>query len=201
MHVEFLFDYTSSYSYLANARIRQLGIPIAYTPVDVRAIMSGARNPPASSGSAKLRYASLDCARLAASYGVPFRWNHHVHALVEDGTLDAQLLLRGAAVAQELGAFERYHAAVFSAIWADPRDLTLKKERTALLEEHGIGVPDLWERAADPAAVRALARRNEEAIARGVFGVPMFFVDGEPFFGNERIEFVQARIAGQGAAA
>jgi 2-hydroxychromene-2-carboxylate isomerase len=55
---------------------------------------------------------------------------------------------------------------------------------------------DLWRLAADQRIIDRLAASIEEAAERGVFGVPTFFVDDEMFFGNDRLNFVEARLKG-----
>jgi len=53
---------------------------------------------------------------------------------------------------------------------------------------------ELWDIAESAEIQELLAANGEQAIAQGVFGVPTFFVDGEMFFGNDRLDFVKAKL-------
>jgi 2-hydroxychromene-2-carboxylate isomerase len=112
--------------------------------------------------------------------------------------VDGLQALRAAYVAQERGAFDRYHPKAFRATWAESRDMANKDVVLDLLAE-ALGAPS-DARAELAAAIAAqpikdkLRAETERAIARGVFGVPAFFVGDELFWGHDRLDYV-ARAA------
>jgi 2-hydroxychromene-2-carboxylate isomerase len=195
MLVEFVYDYPSPYAYLASSQLEGLGAPVRHEPVAIVEVMKRVNNQPSPACPPKARYAAIDAARWAHRYGVPFKINQGFLAALRSGSFDYQILTRGALVAQELGVFAPYNAAMFAAIWGEPQDIVTEAGRETFLRRLGIDASHFWRRA-DSADVRAeLDRGNEAAAERGVFGVPTFFIDNEMFFGNDRLDFVRERLA------
>ena len=83
--------------------------------------------------------------------------------------------------------------AVLAAVWAQERDIANAATRAELLAECGLSA----QRAADAqsAAVQAVYERNtQQAIDAGVFGAPSYVVDGELYWGQDRLDFLQRRL-------
>jgi len=196
MNLEFVFDYRSPYAYLANTQIQTLGVHVDYKPVDILAVMKKVNNHPTPLCPPKARYAGIDAQRWAKHYGVAFSPNGALLQAMRDGQFDGMLLLCAALAARELGAFQQVNDALFEAVWAGVDDLATEEGRAAFLKTRNIIAGDLWRLATDPKMVALLAMLDEEAVERGVFGVPTMFVDGEMFFGNDRLPFVRARLQG-----
>jgi 2-hydroxychromene-2-carboxylate isomerase len=194
MRTEFFFDFVSPYAYLASTQLRALKIAAEPIPIGILSVMKAVNNQPSTACPAKLRYAMIDAGRGAAQYGVPLRLNERLFAASQDGSFSWSTLTRGALAAAEAGVMPEYIAAIFQAVWAEPRDLTTDAGRRAVLQDAGIDVPDLWERASTSEIEARLEANNRRAAERGVFGVPMFFVDDEPFFGNDRLVLALARM-------
>jgi 2-hydroxychromene-2-carboxylate isomerase len=197
MRVEYVFDYPSPYAYLASTRLKKLAIDAEYMPIDILTVMKAVNNQPSPACPPKARYAAMDAARWAALYGVPLEINWALLAAARDGSFEWHVLTRGALVARNLGLIEAYSTAVFGAIWAEPADLTSEQGRRAMLQKAGIDIPDLWERASTVEIGAQLDANNRQAVERGVFGVPTFLVDGELFFGNDRLDMALARLRGE----
>jgi len=68
MRIEFIFDYRSPYSYLANTQLKGLGADVDYKPVDIVAVMKKVNNQPSPLCPPKARYAGIDAARWARLY-------------------------------------------------------------------------------------------------------------------------------------
>jgi 2-hydroxychromene-2-carboxylate isomerase len=86
-------------------------------------------------------------------------------------------LVRGAVASQRLAVFDAYHRAVFDAVWRSPVDL------------------------GEQATFRS-ALQTDEAVGRGVFGAPTFFVGENMFWGNDRLDWVEEalrRVEGRGS--
>ena len=199
--VEFFFDYVSPYAYLASTQLGGLGVAVDIRPIVIVEVMKRVNNQPSPLCPPKGRYAALDAARWAQLYGVPFARNAALWAALRAREFDTAILTRGALTAQDIGLLGRYHDAMFKAVWGAPADVHTAAGRQAFAETHGLGA-SFWDRAADPALDAKVEADIAEAVERGVFGVPTFFVDGEIFFGNDRLDFVRRRLAQpQGAAA
>jgi 2-hydroxychromene-2-carboxylate isomerase len=173
--------------------LRSLRGQINYEPVDIVWIMKKVNNQPTPMCPPKLKYAGLDAPRWARHYGVPYSPNGPLLNALLQGKLKGDLLSRAAIAGRLLGAFEEINDALFSAVWAGTDDLTCAEGRTRFAESRSLPA-EFWDMADTAEAAQMLAANSERAMERGVFGVPTFFVDGEMFFGNDRLSFVRARL-------
>ena len=181
------FDYASPYSYLASELLAQAlpGVAIEWRPIYLRGLESFASGVPYS--GAKLAYLARDLARSAELHGVPFQ-------PPVSFPVDGLQALRAAYVAMDRGVFDRFHRAIFRAAWAERKDIADKAVVVGILGEALGGAPTeplLEAMAANKARLRAA---TDEAVLRGVFGVPAFFVGSEMFWGHDRLDQV-ARAA------
>ena len=191
MVVNFYFGVGSRYSYLASTQLSALaaetGAQFNWLVVDSVRLIAAAhrgRSPtavPDGTGQYDWGYRQRDAEAWAALYGVPFREPHGRLAL------DSDLLSLACTAARRLGAAEAYACALFRAVFAD--DLA-RVDRTVCVERAGdVGLDrQAFVGALDAAATRAERERAmEEALERGVFGVPTFAFDGRLFWGNDRL--------------
>lgn len=125
----------------------------------------------------------------ARHYGVPFQRNPFF-------PVNTLALMRGAAAAEIDGVFDRYHPAVFRAMWVDGRNLNDMKEVAAVLAGAGLDAQRFGNRIQDQDVKDRLKATTDDAVARGVFGAPTSFVDGQMFFGNDRLPFVELALKG-----
>jgi 2-hydroxychromene-2-carboxylate isomerase len=190
--VEFFFDYGSPFSYLANSQLpgiaARTGASIVYRPMLLGAVLKATGNSSPMAVPAKGRYMSRDLERWAKRYGVAFQRNPFPFL---GNTLR---LMRGAVASQKLGVFDRYHPAVFSAAWGNPLDLGDEKIFQAVLLGAGIDAGELLRSIDDQSTKDKLRQATELAVERGVFGAPAFFVGGELFWGNDRLDFVERAL-------
>ena len=105
-------------------------------------------------------------------------------------------LMRGAAAAQIDGLFERYHPAIYKAMWVDGRNLNDMGEVAKVLGEAGLDARQIGNRIQEQDVKDRLKATTDEAVARGVFGAPTSFVDDMMFFGNDRLPFVEMALKG-----
>jgi 2-hydroxychromene-2-carboxylate isomerase len=117
---------------------------------------------------------------------VPFVFNPHF-------PINTLQLMRGAAGLQlrQPALFMPYVEAVFQALWVQPRDLGQPAEVAAVLAPLGITPEAFMALVGDAEVKAALISHTEEAVARGVFGAPTFFVGGRMHFGQDRLDFVR----------
>jgi 2-hydroxychromene-2-carboxylate isomerase len=109
--------------------------------------------------------------------------------------------MRACFVAEEHGKLPQFARAVFRAYWGDERDISQEAELAKVVDEVGLPREELFAKIATPDYKDRLRANTDELIARGGFGSPTMFVDGDDmYFGNDRLELVAAalRIAGRG---
>ncbi len=195
--LEFFYDYGSPYSYLADSRLPALaertGAEVTYRPMLLGGVFkaTGNQSPAVQPCEAKRTYGSLELQRQVAHLGVPFRGNPHF-------PVDTLLLMRTAVAAQHAGVFQPFHQSVYPAFWAEGENLGEPEVVGRVLEKAGLDARALLEAAGDPAVKAELRATTEEAVARGAFGAPTFFVEDEMFFGNDRLDFVERTIVERG---
>jgi len=186
--LEFFFDYVSVYSYLADSQLKKLsGAEIVYRPMFLGAVMEATGNRPPGTVKAKGKYLHTDIARWVERYSLPFKMN----PVFPQNTLKA---LRLALVAQQQGDFEAVHHALFDAMWVQEKDLTNEELLAEIAAAAGISISDIT----DAAIKDELKANTEEAVARGAFGAPTFFIGEQIFFGNDRFEFIEEALGIRG---
>ena len=104
---------------------------------------------------------------------------------------DTSLALRAALVAKDEGCFHEFHDPMYRSRWAEPVDPSDREHVRTLLEAAGLDGDVAMKRAESSDLVDRLERDTDDAISRGVFGVPTMFVGDEMFFGNDRFELVR----------
>lgn len=138
----------------------------------------------------KSKWSAFDMPMWARHYGVPFQRNPFF-------PVNTLALMRGAAAAQIDGLFERYHPAIYKAMWVDGRNLNDINEIAAVLVAAGLDATKFGKRIQDQDVKDRLKATTDEAVARGVFGAPTCFVDNMMFFGNDRLPFVELALKGE----
>ncbi len=194
--VDFYFDYVSPYAYLANTQLPRLGLDIRHRPISITEVMGIVNNHPSPMCPPKLRHAMRDTARWAKRYGVPLEVNQAWWNGIGTGQVDLRLHMKGALAAQKLGHFEAYHHVIWEAIYARPRPVAGPVETQALLEASGLPGREILALALESDIEQKLDAENAAAAEAGVFGVPKFLVEGEVYFGGDRLDFVREHALG-----
>ena len=191
--VDFFFDFVSPYTYLAQTQLPALkertGASFRLWPMHLLNLMKQVGNVPTTviCGN-KMKYATQDIARWVSRYGVPFQLNPHVFSG------DPTLALKGALVAQKQGVEDAYNRAVFAAFWGEGLDVNDRAVLAKRLDAAGLDGKALLETADAAEYAEQLEKNTKLAGERGVFGSPTFIVGEDAFFGNDRLEFLEARI-------
>lgn len=191
-NIEFLFDVGSPTTYLAHRRLpaiaERTGATVDYVPVLLGGIFKATGNASPVAVPAKGAWMFADMARFATREGIELRPNPHF-------PINTITLMRVATGLRGRPEFAAYVDAVFDAMWARPRDLGDAGEVAAVLAAAGLDANALLALAGDEDVKAALKTATEDAVARGVFGCPTFFVRGEMFFGQDRLDWVEAAVA------
>jgi 2-hydroxychromene-2-carboxylate isomerase len=191
--VEFYFDVGSPAAYLAWTQLPRIaqdaGATIAYRPFLLGGVFQATGNRSPAEVAAKGAYMTTDLQRFAARYGVPFQHNPHF-------PVNTLLLMRGATGLEmaDTAAMTAFVDAVFRAMWVDGRNMNDPATVAAVLQQAGIDAAQLLELAARPEVKDRLKAVTQEAVARGVFGAPTFFVDGQMYWGQDRLDFVKEAL-------
>lgn len=186
--VEYFFDYVSAYSYLVNGQVEKLeGATVNYRPMLLGAVMQATGNRPPGAIAAKGKYLRTDLKRWAERYGIPIRFN----SIFPQNTMNA---LRLSIAAQRRGVFHEIHPAFFEAMFVHDLDLSDSDVLTKIISDAGLDAEELMSDIESESIKDELKENTEEAIRRGTFGAPTFFVGDEMFFGNDRLEFMQEAL-------
>ncbi|MDB5450754.1 MAG: disulfide bond formation protein DsbA [Phenylobacterium sp.] len=190
--IEFLFDVGSPTSYLAHKRLpavlRRTEAEVTYLPILLGGVFRATGNVSPATIPAKGRWMDADLARFAAREGIVFVRNPYF-------PINTLHLMRGATGLIGDPRFMAYVEAVFDAMWREPRNLGDPAEVAAVLGPVGIEADEFRALVERDEVKARLKATTEAAVARGVFGVPTFFVGGEMFFGQDRLDFVEEALA------
>lgn len=193
--MEFWFDFASTYSYLSAMRIEKLSAE-ANVAVRWRAFLLGPvfqqqgwNDSPFNLQPAKGRYMWRDIERICERDALPFR---RPSVFPRNGVFAARIAC-AFADAEWMHAFVR---AVFLANFSGDRDISDERVITKLLDDLQLPAAAIVKAAQSPKRKSCLREQTEEAIRRGVFGAPTFFVGEEMFWGNDRLEVAMAWMAG-----
>ena len=191
--LEFWFDVGSPAAYLAWTQVPQIArdaqASVDYRPMLLGGVFQATGNRSPMEVAAKGRYMLGDLARCAARYRVPFQHNPHF-------PINTLMLMRGAVGLQmrEPDKLVPYVDAVFKATWVDGRNMNDPATVGAVLHAAGFDPQALLALTQDPEVKERLKAVTQEAVERGVFGAPAFFVGGQQFWGQDRLDFVKESL-------
>ena len=195
--VEYWFDVVCPYAYLASTQMdalaRRTGADVRWRPFLLGGVFRAIGAPDAPSmPEAKARMNLLDMTRWADWFGVKLE----MPAAHPRRTL---LAMRAVVAADERGT--EAAKALFDAYWARGLDITEHDVVCALLDEAGLDGAALVDAAGTSPVKDALRAETDEAVSKGVFGAPSFWVDGQLFWGQDRLAFVEKALGGWKARA
>ena len=186
--IEFWFDFSSPYGYLASQRIEALakrhGRAVDWRPMLLGAAFKVAGTQPLTDVPLKGDYSRRDFARSARFHGIadfrmPSRFPIPTQA-------PGRILLW--AKSRDPAAAARVAKAMYRAYWVDDRDISAPDVAAAVAGEAGVDAAAARAVVDDPAWKDALKREVETGLSKGVFGSPFVIVDGESFWGLDRFD-------------
>lgn len=192
--LEFYFDFSSPYAYLASEQIDALaaryGRQVKWRPILLGVVFKATGGAPLTQTPLKGDYSRRDFDRSARFLGLPFRFPSKF-PLPTQAAARAYYWLHQ----QDCAQARAFAHAVFRALFVHDQDISDMSVVTELAVQAG----------ADPAALAAAIRSEEmkarlrqecdAAIARGVFGAPFIFIDDEPFWGADRLPQIERWLA------
>jgi 2-hydroxychromene-2-carboxylate isomerase len=187
----------SPFSYLAGLELEAVATrqraTIAYRPVQLLRIFAEVGTPEVKGRHpSKRKYRQQDLVRLARAKGMPLNLQPR-HWPTNPMPASAAIVTAQAAGGGDLGALVH---GFLRAVWAEERDVAEDETVAAILSDAGF----------DPAlagrglltAIETVDRNTDEALRRGVFGVPSYLVGDEVFWGQDRLPLLEAHLAALG---
>ncbi len=191
--VEFYFDVGSPAAYLAWTQMpviaQEAGARLVYKPMLLGGVFQATANRSPTEVPAKGRYMMGDLQRHAKLYGVPFAHNEFFPI----NTLTLMRIATGLQM-QDEGKFVPFVDTVYRAVWVDGKNMNDPAVVAQVLQAAGFEPEALQALAADPAVKERLKAHTQEAVERGVFGAPTFFIGDHMYWGQDRLEFVKQAL-------
>ena len=191
--VEFYFDLGSPYSYLAYYRLLQMAeqqeIQIVYKPILLGGVFKATGNRSPIEIPVKGAYSILDMQRWVEYYHIPMQMNPHFPM----NTLTLMRILTGVQLLH-LEKFEQVLKLLFDAMFGTPQNLNEPTVLAEVLKPSGFSVEDIMSMVQSDVVKQKLITETEQAIQRGIFGAPTFFVGDEMYWGQDRLHFVEQAL-------
>ena len=187
--VDFYFDFASPNAYLSHQVVpgieERTGTKFNYIPVLLGGIFKATNNKPPMEAFFgilnKNEYQSVEMKRFQARHGIDkFKMNPHFPVM-------SLQIIRGAVGAQQDGYLDKYIDEVLKHMWEEPKKMDDPEVIKEAFTESGFDADRLMEQMQDPEIKAQLINNTEEAVKRGTFGIPTFFVGDEIFFGKDTL--------------
>lgn len=195
--IEYFYSAHSAYAYLGSARLMRIaeaaGRTIQHRPMDLRRVVAAARGPNFKGYSAAhmAYFFGREIDRWAEYRGAPVighRPTHHDNEIASCNGLLIAALTQGANVDQLTHALLEAH-------WRHDADLADDATLIRLADGQGFDGAALLAAARTPEVAAVYAANTEEAIRRSIFGAPTYFVDGDMFYGQDRLEMLERALS------
>lgn len=188
--IEFYFDLGSPYSFIGFHRIQTLAAQyqaeISWKPMLLGGVFKATGNSSPLMIPAKARYSMLDLQRWSKLWNIPIQMNPYFPI----NTLQLMRII----VAVKLFQPEQFLGvltAFFDAMFGQPRNLNDQNEVMQLVNELGLEQQQVALWLDDEKVKSELKVITDEAVGRGVFGAPTWFVDDEMYWGVDHLHFVE----------
>jgi 2-hydroxychromene-2-carboxylate isomerase len=192
VEIEFFFDCSCAWAYLAFEQLRRLSVELdlglALRPVLATEIFAQVnpaiawKLPPV-----KQAYYEQDLKHWAAYLDMPVRTGPAT-------LIDSRLCMTACVGAVRWGRGAAFAAAAFEAAWSRQSDIADTSVLADLWNDAGLPPEMLFATLAWPQTVQELQWNTRELMERGGFGVPSFFLEGEMFFGNDSFPLLEAAV-------
>ena len=190
MKVDFIFDIASPNAYFCHQLIpgfeERTGVKFDYIPCLLGGIMKLSGNQPPFVAFADIKnknnYQFIEIERFIKQHKlVKYKFNSHF----PQNTVQVQ---RGALAAQELGIFDRYIEVILRAMWEEDKNLSDLDVLQDTLINNKLDAEAIIKIVTSQECKDKLIKNTSEAVDRGAFGVPTFFIDDQIFFGKDHLD-------------
>jgi len=192
--VEFYYDFSSPYTYIASRRIEKLcednGVALEWKPFLLGGVFKEIGSIPAVQIDNKFRYLRQDFEQTAKFYGVDFDFPDLF-------PLNSVRSMRGAFAAQEKDKLVEYTHEMFRLYWTQGIDLSKADILGEAVSKIGIDPEWFVNRIAEQDIKDKLREETTLAVERGVFGAPTIFTKDRMFWGNDRLDFLDHYLKGK----
>ena len=191
--IDFYFDFGSPTSYLAWTQLPKIaaaaGAQLIYHPVLLGGIFQATGNQSPVMIPLKAVWMFKDLTRFSERYGVIYRQNPFF-------PINTMQLMRAATGIQlrKPELFDHYLATIYQAMWADEQNLGDPAVLANLFAKAGFDPQEIFALTQDQEIKDKLRADTDAAIQRGIFGLPVMFVDDEMYFGQDRLDFVEEAL-------
>jgi 2-hydroxychromene-2-carboxylate isomerase len=193
--IDFYFDFSSSYSYVALPRLQKLAddhdLVVNWKPIVLGVIFQSMNHAPPVEGSVKGRYVFHDVERSAELAGLSYKWPEPFPF----NSMTAARVFWYLAEADMDRAVD-WARAVFHASFGEGRNCSSPEVLSAVATDMGLNAQEVLEATGNDAVKQRLKQVTGEAMERGVFGAPTFFVGDEMFWGGDRIDQLEHYLSG-----
>ncbi|MCR9196101.1 MAG: 2-hydroxychromene-2-carboxylate isomerase [Hyphomonas sp.] len=194
--LEFFFDYMSPTSFLGWAVvpgvIERTGAELKIKPIFLGGVMKATGNQPPGMVPAKGKYMQQDMARCCKRYGIEIHSNQHF-PMMNTRPLTGATIRLGDDPEQQYKLID----AGFKHVWGRTDggvNTGDEAEFKAAFGSEGFDADALWALGNDPETKATLRANTEEAVERGAFGAPTFFVGDQMFFGHDRLDYAEEAL-------
>jgi 2-hydroxychromene-2-carboxylate isomerase len=193
--IEMFFDVGSSYSYLAFTQLEAIekrsGVAIHARPFLLGGVFKATGNDMPARIPARARYLVTDMTRCAAECGV--KWS--LPAIFPITTVTTQRALVAADRLRGQPMLRKLARGLFDAYWVEGRDVSDRSVIVDIASKLGLDGNAIVSAIDEQETKDLLRKSTEDAVARGAFGAPTWFVGEEMFFGNDRIEQLERHLS------
>jgi 2-hydroxychromene-2-carboxylate isomerase len=191
--IDFYFDFASPNAYLSHKVMQTIKekhqVDLNYVPVLLGGIFKATNNKPPMEQffgvMNKNEYQSIEMQRFIERHNIDsFQMNPYFPVI-------SLQIIRGAVAADMDGYLEEYIDKVLVHMWEEPKKMDDPEVIKAAFEESGFDSEKLMAQIQDPIIKAKLISNTEQAVERGVFGIPTFFIDDEIYFGKDTIWMIE----------
>ena len=195
--VDFYFDFASPNAYLSHQVVpgieERTGTKFNYIPVLLGVIFKATNNKPPMEAFFgilnKNEYQSVEMKRFQERHGIDkFKMNPHFPVM-------SLQIIRGAVGAQQDGYLDKYIDEVLKHMWEEPKKMDDPEVIKEAFTESGFDADRLMNQMQDPDIKAQLIENTENAVKRGTFGIPTFFVGDDIYFGKDTLWQVEEALA------
>tara|TARA_B110000858_G_scaffold49146_1_gene56697 strand:+ start:574 stop:1176 length:603 start_codon:yes stop_codon:yes gene_type:complete len=199
MNVQFHFDFGSPNAYLSHLIIpgieQRTGVTFDYIPALIGGVFKATNNASPMVTMAgvlnKPEYQALETERFLEKHKIT---NYQSNPFFPVNTLQ---IMRGAVFAQQQPYFKQYVDEVYRHMWAEPKKMDEPDVIRQALESAALPVDEIFAGMVLPETKQALIANTNRSVEMGAFGSPTFFVDGEIFFGKDKLWEVEEMLSSQ----